>query len=143
MGSMSFTIRDAASMARVIEGIKNLVAKGLQAGPVVITLGREKRTEPQNKKMWPLLQDVSEQVKWYDQWLMPEDWKNMFTAALRKSKVVPGIDGGVVVLGISTSTMRKKEFSNLIELIYAFGAEHEVKWSEKAIDIYETYREAA
>ena len=143
MGSMSFTIRDAASMARGIEGIKNLVAKGLQAGPVVITLGREKRTESQNKKMWPLLQDVSEQVKWYDQWLMPEDWKNMFTAALRKSKVVPGIDGGVVVLGISTSTMRKKEFSNLIELIYAFGAEHEVKWSEKAIDIYETYREAA
>lgn len=124
-------------MAGTLNQVSDLVKRALPAGPVVITLGREKRTESQNKKLWPMLQDIADQVKWYDQWLQPEDWKNMFTAALRKSKVVPGIDGGVVVLGISTSTMRKKEFSDLIELIHAFASEYEVVWSNesrKAID---------
>ena len=54
----------------------------------------------------------------------------MLTAALRKAKVVPGLDGGFVVLGQRTSQMGKREFSDLIELIYAFGAEKGVVWSD-------------
>ena len=37
--------------------------------------------------------------------------------------VVPGMEGGFVVLGSKTSHMSKRELSDLIELIYAFGAE--------------------
>lgn len=29
------------------------------------------------------------------------------------------------------------------ELIYSFGAEHGVKWSEKSTDIYEQHRDTA
>jgi hypothetical protein len=86
-----------------------------------------KRTMPQNDKLWACLTDVAQQVEWYGQRLKPEDWKDMFTASLRKARVVPGIDpGSFVLLGLHTSDMSKDEMSNLIELIHAFGAEHGV-----------------
>jgi hypothetical protein len=43
---------------------------------------------------------------------------------------VPGIDGGFVVLGSSTSRMDKSEMSELLELIGAFGAQQGVEFSE-------------
>jgi hypothetical protein len=55
---------------------------------------------------------------------------------------VPGVDGGFVALGVRTSKMSKAEFSEYIEAIYAFGSERSVTWSEKALEVYETYREA-
>ncbi len=35
--------------------------------------------------------------------------------------------------------MSKRDFSELIELIYAFGAEKNVVWSEKAKNAYDEY----
>ena len=89
-----------------------------------------KRSLDQNSKLWAMLDDVAKQVEWYGQKLGREDWKQMFTASLKKQKAVPGIDGGFVVLGVPTSSMSKKLMSELIELIYAFGAERNVIWSE-------------
>lgn len=37
---------------------------------------------------------------------------------------------GFVALGQRTSTMSKGTFSELVELIFAFGAERGVRWSE-------------
>jgi hypothetical protein len=92
-----------------------------------VTFKRNKRTLDQNSLLWALLTEVSQQVTWHGQKLAPEDWKDMFTASLRKARVVPGIDpGSFVVLGLHTSDMDKEEMSNLIELILAFGAEHGV-----------------
>nr|WP_282104055.1 recombination protein NinB [Marinobacter alexandrii] len=106
--------------------------KGLKGGPVQISLGRKRRSKDQNAKLWPMLTDISQQVEWYGQKLSKEDWKHMLTASLTKQRAVPGIDGGFVILGQSTSRMNKELFSQLIEVIYAFGAEHGVQWSEKA-----------
>jgi hypothetical protein len=90
-----------------------------------------KRTLPQNDKLWACLSDVAQQVEWYGQKLNATDWKDMFTASLRKARVVPGIDpGSFVLLGLHTSTMDKEEMSNLIELIHAFGAERGVIFAE-------------
>lgn len=92
------------------------------------------RSLDQNAKLWACLTDVSRQVEWYGQRLTPEEWKDVFTASLRKAKVVPGLDAGsFVVLGLRTSKLTKAEFSDLIELIHAFGAEHGVVWSEPAV----------
>jgi hypothetical protein len=77
-----------------------------------------------------MLTDVSRQVEWYGKKLTEWEWKDVFTAALKKSKVVPGIDGGFVVLGQHTSSMSKSDFSELIELIYSFGADKGVVWSD-------------
>ena len=83
----------------------------------------ERRSTEQNAKLWAMLNEVAEQVEWYGQHLSAEEWKHVFTASLKKQRVVPGLDGGFVVLGLSTSRMSKAELSELIELINAFGAE--------------------
>jgi hypothetical protein len=96
----------------------------------IVKFAEETRTLEQNSKLWPMLQDVSRQVEWYGQKLTDEEWKDVFTAALKRQKVVPGIDGGFVVCGMRTSTMPKSLFCELLELIYAFGAQHGVVWSD-------------
>lgn len=94
-----------------------------------VTFRPNKRTLPQNSLMWSLLTSVAMQVEWYGQKLTAEDWKDMFTASLRKARVVPGLDpGNFVVLGLHTSQMDKEEMTNLIELILAFGAERGVEF---------------
>jgi sugar phosphate isomerase/epimerase len=81
--------------------------------------------------MWAKLTEISGQVDWYGQKLSPEDWKDMFTASLRKARVVPGLDAGSFVpLGMRTSDMTKDEMSDLLELISAFAAERGVVFSD-------------
>ena len=89
------------------------------------------RTQAQNALLWAVLTDISRQVQWVVdgkmQHLEPEDWKHILTAGLRKHhRIAQGIDGGFVILGQSTSRMTIAEMSELIELCYAFGAEHGV-----------------
>jgi len=114
----------------------------LEGGPVILTLGREGRSLDQNSKLLAILTDVSTQVDWYGQKLSPEDWKHVFSASLEKQRAVPGIDGGFVVCGISTSKMSKKKFADLLTIIEAFGSEQGVKWSDPALQSFEEYREA-
>lgn len=94
----------------------------------VVTFSEPTRSLDQNALLWPLLDDVSKQVEWYGNRLTSDEWKDVLTAALRKEKVVPGINGGFVVLGQRTSKMGKREFSELIELVYAFGAQQGVRF---------------
>lgn len=96
----------------------------------IIKISEPTRTMDQNAKLWPMLTDISEQVDWYGQHLTKEEWKDVFSAALKKQKVVPGLDGGFVVCGQSTSKMGKREFSDLLEVMHAFGAEKGVVWSD-------------
>ena len=100
-------------------------------GSVVMIREGDGRTLDQNALLWPLLHTVSQQVEWYGKKLTPENWKDIFSAALKRQQVVPGIDGGFVVLGQSTSRMSKKEFSELIEFIYAFGAQRGINWEDE------------
>lgn len=104
-------------------------------GSAVTLQDEPTRTLEQNALMWPLLGDLSNQVNWYGNKLIDEEWKDVVTAAIKKQKVVPGIDGGFVVCGQRTSNMGKKEFSDLIETIYAFGAQQGVKWSNETTEI--------
>ena len=86
-----------------------------------------KRSIPQNDKLWAGLTDIATQVEWYGKKLTPDDWKDVFTASLRRLRVVPGLDAGTFVpLGMRTSDMTKEEFSDLLELINAFAAERGV-----------------
>lgn len=99
----------------------------------VVVIRDKTRTLEQNAKMWAMLADISDQVEWHGQHLVADDWKNIFTASLRKARVVPGIDAGTLVpLGLSTSDMTVGEMSDLIELMHAFAAERGVQFSEAA-----------
>lgn len=96
----------------------------------VVTIQEPTRNLEQNSRLWASLSEVSRQVDWHGNKLTPEEWKDVFSAALKRQKVVPGIDGGFVVIGARTSKMGKREFGELLELIYAFGAQHVVIFSE-------------
>lgn len=113
--------------------------------PLVVSIQEMTRTLEQNARMWATLTDISKQVVWHGLKLAPEEWKHVFTATLKGQKTVPNLDGtGFIILGQSTRAMSKKEFSNLLELAYAFGAEQGVKWSETAkteLIIFDWYKD--
>lgn len=97
----------------------------------VVRIGPPTRSLEANAAMWGALSDISNQVEWYGRKLTPENWKHVFSASLKKQDVVPGLHGDFVVLGISTSKMTKAEMSDLIELIRAFGVEHNVVFGDE------------
>jgi hypothetical protein len=96
---------------------------------MVLEVKPSTRSLDQNARLWAMLTDISRQVDWYGRKLTPEEWKHVFTASLKKQDVVPGIDGGFVVLGLSTSKMTKAEMCDLMELMEAFGAEQGVRFT--------------
>ena len=128
------------NQSTTIKHLVGLIVKGLPGGEVVVDLGRPKRSNGQNEKMWPMLTDISKQVEWYGQKYTKEEWKEIISAGLTKQKMAPGIEGGIVMLGVSTRKKSRAWFRDIIELLYAFGTEHNVQWSEKAIDIYNEHR---
>jgi hypothetical protein len=97
---------------------------------MICTISPKTRSLEQNAKMWAMLNEISNQVIWYDNKLTSEEWKDVFSASLKKQKVVPGLDGGFVICGQSTSKMSKSELNEMIELITAFGTQKEVKFND-------------
>ena len=115
---------------QVFKQLWELVKTKITAGQkMTIELKDEARSSEQNRLMWSCLSDLSKQVVWYSETLTKEDYKIMLTACLKKQRTVPGIEGGFVVLGASTSKMTKQEMTDLITLCHAFGDERGVKWS--------------
>jgi len=112
---------------------RELIRRWLDRAPdgFRVEIAEPKRTDAQNRLLWPLLTTLSTQLKWHGLTLSPEDFKDLITAGLkREARMVPNMEGnGFVALGMRTSTMTKAEFGELIELIYAFGAQHGVEFS--------------
>jgi hypothetical protein len=96
-----------------------------------VTFKAPRRSLDQNANMWSMLTDISRQVKWHGYDLSPDDYKCLFTAGLRKAFVVPDLENtSFVMLGLRTSDMSVEEMSNMIELMFKFGAEHNVTWTD-------------
>ncbi len=99
-----------------------------------------KRTLPQNDRLWAMLTDLSVQLNWHGHRLTADEWKLQMLDALRRStqeqlKIVPNTDGtGFVNLSTSSSDLSKAEMSDMIEIMFAFGAKHGVEWSEPQQD---------
>jgi len=128
---MDFPLRTEADRARLIGYLSGVSIEK----PLQVSINDEKRSDPSNRKMWAMLRDISKQVEWYGRHLKDEDWKHIFSASVEKQLAVPGLDGGFVVLGISTRKQSQKWFSDMFEVIEAFAAEHQVKWTQK--DLWE------
>lgn len=99
--------------------------------PKSVTVADEKRSDAQNRRLWAMLRDVANQVEWYGQRLSDEDWKHIFSASVEKQRAVPGLDGGFVVMGLSTRKQSKAWFSDMFEVMEAFAAERGVKWTQQ------------
>lgn len=95
------------------------------------------RTLEQNSLLWPLLTCFSKQLEWPVNGVMcklsNDEWKEVLTAGVRQEnmRMAMGIGGGVVMLGRRTSTMPKKEFSELVEFIQFVAAERGVDLTRK------------
>lgn len=134
----------SASIQAALSWAYELLNKGLPGGAVEIAISRfeEDRNPEQNKKQWAMYNDIATQVIWHGEKLTPEDWKDILSSDWSKQRIVPGIGGGFVALGVRTSKLKKREMAELIEVVYAFGSEHNVRWSEPALKEFEKYREA-
>ena len=98
------------------------------------------RSSQANALMWVRLNELEEQTDWHGIRLTAEEWKDLLSAGLVVSKVVPNIDGtGFVIVGQRTSRLSVKQMNDLIALIEAFGSERGVRFSADP----RLYREAA
>ena len=96
---------------------------------MVVEVRAETRSLEQNARLWAMLADISKQVEWYGHRLTPDEWKDVFSASLKRTKVVPGLDGGFVVCGQSTSKMTIAEMCEMQDLMEAFGAQKGVRFT--------------
>ena len=118
MSKQTYILAHATARQRALDAVRN-APEGF-----CVTVAEPSRNLEQNAALWAVLNEISEHVVWHGRKLSPEDWKHIFTASLKRMDVVPNLEGtGFVALGLSTSKMSKREFSDLLELINAFAAE--------------------
>ncbi len=103
-----------------------------------ISIKPETRTTAQNRLLWSVLSDLSEQCQWAVDGAMvklePEEVKDVLSAGLKKhQRMCRGIDGGIVFLGQRTSRMSISEMADLITLGHAYGDGQGVKWSRTSL----------
>lgn len=127
MSRYSFTLRTSADRARAIQVI-SAAPDGAR-----VEVKAVKRSLPQNDRMWAMLTEIAQQLAWHGQKMRPDDWKLVFLDALKREvRAVPNIDGtGFVNIGGSSSDLSKQEMTDLIELMFAFGAKHGIEFSER------------
>lgn len=97
----------------------------------VMKLGAETRRDAQNRKLWPMLTDIQQQVPGMETYTL-EDMKLRFLHELgNEMRFLPKLEGeGMFPVGLRSSTLTVGQFSALVEIIYAWGAKHNVKWTE-------------
>ena len=102
----------------------------------VMNVREATRTIAQNDKMHSMLSDISRakpEGRVYD----TETWKCIIMDDCGfKPKWIPSLDGqSVVNTGYRSSRLGKQQMSEMIEAMYAYGAENSVEWSEPAREL--------
>lgn len=134
---MKYILRDESIARDTIRTVwaecRRMLREGLAAKVTVAPI-KSTRTLEQNNILQSMCSDIARQVEWHGQHLSHDDWRHMFVAAYRKQqRIVPGIDGGFVVLGASSRDLSIAECSEVMELVWAFGAERDVQWSPTSV----------
>ncbi len=101
----------------------------------VMKIGAETRRDAQNRKLWPMLQELRNQVPEMAGYA-PDDIKLRFLNALgAEMRFLPTLENeGMFPVGLRSSTLTVAQFSGLIELIHEYGAPHGVAFKEKGND---------
>ena len=94
----------------------------------VVTVQEPTRSTDQNSAQWPILEAFAEQLQWPVNGAMvnlsAEEWKDVLTSAFQGETVrlAMGLNGGVVMLGLRTSQMGKRRFSEWLDFLNATAA---------------------
>lgn len=93
-----------------------------------------------------MLTDLSEQAEWAGKKRSTHDWKDLMTAAVKVAaglEAVPGLEGGLMIIGLHTSEMEVEEMADVITYMLKWGDEHGVIWSDPAEKKSTTTKEPA
>ena len=84
---------------------------------------KARRSIPQNSLMWLWLTAFAEQAEWAGKKRTELEWKDLLTAAVKIAgggvEAVPGLEGGLMLLGLHTSDMTVAEMNDLIAYMEA------------------------
>jgi hypothetical protein len=91
------------------------------------------RTLAQNRLMWRLLTRIADQLEHCGEHWAPDDWKCAFLKAMgKKLRFMPALDGdGVVAIGYHSSKLSRAEMSEMIEMMFEYGARHSVEFDDE------------
>lgn len=98
---------------------------------------RPSKTRQQENKFHGMCRDLAaQQIQWAGKPRSAEEWKVLVKSALHhlrngEVEVVEGMEGEVVELVKSASGWTRKDYSEAIEYLFAFGAEHGVRWRDE------------
>jgi len=153
MADIDFTIMQdnvKTEMTKVWE----MANKGLKGGPVLVTLGREKKSRAQEKCYHAQINDFAK-IEVNGSIHKPKIWKAMLVTEFAKERMemgkplAKGVQHVLSLCGQFMITVRPetKEFTipdanEFIEFLNAKAVEYEVVFSNTALTAYQTYREA-
>ena len=98
-----------------------------------VVIGPETRSIAQNRLFWPLVADIRAQNADMAKF-SPDQVKLRFLNALdSEMQFLPELwGGGMFAVGQRSSTLSKRDFSLLVELVFKWGAENNIKWSQQS-----------
>jgi hypothetical protein len=96
------------------------------------------RSDEQNRKLHAMVADLQAQVS--DEY-SKEDWKLRLMQGLRnETRFLPELEGPAMFpVGQKTSQLTRAQFSMLVEIVFEFGAKHNVRWSDPAERVFAEY----
>lgn len=152
MAELSRKIENAEQIPFAIRWAEQVIGKALQGGDVQITLGRPGKSREQEKKFHAMINDIHQQCfRGYSFDGVKAVLVNQFALEATEQgeplanpgeKVWDWRTKEPVYVRPSTTKFRKKEAANFIEFLHSVGAEYSVKWSEKALAVYDEMMEA-
>lgn len=135
MGALSFVLAHDVARQRAIYAVKT-APDGYS-----VRVAEPSRSAEQNAALWPLLEAFSRQRQWTVNGalvsLTPDEWKDLLSASFSQDsmRVAPLVGGpGMVVLGLRTSQMGKKRFSEFLDFIHAIAV-------DLGVDVYAADKE--
>lgn len=115
---------DREKLHRWVDGVPDLTR---------VAFHDPKRSLPQNSAYWASLSDIARQKEYHGLKLGAEDWSQLFLDALdRETRLVPNIDGtGFVNLRRSSSQLSHAQFSDLLQIVMAWGSANGVVFRDQ------------
>jgi len=100
--------------------------------PFTVRLTPPRASDELTSRLHCAIRSISQQVRWAGEKLNEEDWKRLLVAAVYGQRVLPSPDGkGFVVLDRRTRRMSGRQKYDLVEYVYAWGAERGVVFDDE------------
>jgi len=116
-----------AALEKARRGLDWLTCRLGEGWTLILT---RKRSSVQNALMWARLAEISKQLEWHGKHWTAEQWKDCLMHAWKGGEFMPGVDGGFVPIGRSTSSLGVREMSDFLDLLEAFAGQHDVNLKE-------------